>query len=165
MFNPNTISDSGPTPVYAEQSVPGISFPTTQYAGGGSRRVSFDIYLDGDRGQRRNRPQNRINTALAGVEPERNPKDITDDIKFYQSLCVPLHQHQESASIERQSPALLLLTMGTMYQSFPCILTRAPVTMTKFTKNMEPLMATINLELIHKPSFSETRQNYFVPVR
>lgn len=159
MFNPNAITDRmGPN--YAAQDVPGISFPTLSYGGGQARTVSFDLFLF-ESGIRRPRPANAINTKVIRSEEPRNPLDLTDDIKFYQSLTQPQSNYQEGRSFEDKAPPVLLFNFGPMYQGWPCVLDPIDVRVTKFSPNLEPLEATLSIVLRYKPSVGETRANYF----
>lgn len=160
MFNPNTVSDSlGAN--YASQEVPGISFPTHSYAGGRARTVSFELFLF-ERGIRRFRPANAVDTRVIQSTEPRNELDLTDDIKFLQSLTQPQSNYAEGRAFEARAPAVLLFNLGPMYQGWPCILTGVDLRMNKFSANMEPVEVTVSVSLTHKPSFSETRSNYFM---
>lgn len=160
MFNPSTVSDDVGAN-YASQEVPGVSFPTQSYAGGRARTVSFELFLF-ERGIRRFRPANAVDTRVIQSTDPRNELDLTDDIKFLQSLTQPQSNYQEGRAFEARAPAVLLLNLGPMYQGWPCVVTQVGSRISKFSPNLEPVEVTVSISLTHKPPFSETRSNYFV---
>lgn len=137
MFNPSSVADSK-SPEYGWQSPVGASHPVPQWGAGGKRTISFDLHLDGDRGQ----------LARGG-----NTLDISDEIRFYQSL---LYAQQYDNGFAAVSPSKVLFTMGTLYQGVECVVEKADPKITQFTPRMEPIRATISLTLSETVKRSKT---------
>jgi hypothetical protein len=139
MFNPNSISDEKAV-TYASQGVPGVSHPVEQYAGGGQRKITFEIYLDADRG----RGQQRANDANRA--DKNGSIDIADELRWYRSFLYPKRASGEAfADVE---PHTVLFTFGELYKGVPCVVYAAAQTITKFDPLLRPLRATIAVTLV-----------------
>lgn len=148
MFNPNTIDDTkGIT--WGSTEVPGASHPVTQYGAGGVRFVSFILYLDGDRG--------RHNRGRDGEVAEYG-LSVRNELYFYRALIAPREYGQQMKNV---FPWTVLLTMGDMYQNFPCLVRKADWKMETFTPRMEPVRATIAIVLEEIVSKSQTAEDLF----
>lgn len=142
MFNPPSVSDSK-GPEYGWQSPVGASHPVAQWGAGGKRTISFKLHLDGDRGQ----------LARGG-----NSLDITEEIRFYQSLTYPLQYESGFAAV---NPSKVLFTWGTLYQGVECIVEGANPEITQFTPKGEPIRATISLSLAEVVRRSKTSADIY----
>lgn len=152
MFNPNTISDAkGIT--WASQGIPGVSHPVEQFASGGRRVITFELYLDGDRGRRYRRVTNANRTGKG------DSIDVADEIAFYRSLVYP--KSQAASNVSDVAPYTVLLTFGVMFQSVPCLVNKADPTITYFKPDLSPLRATISMELIEQVDSGQSRDDIY----
>lgn len=142
MFNPTNVGSTKAIS-YAEQLVPGVSDPVIQYAAGGVRTISMELYLDGDRGRNRPRPLNAIRQS-----DNLNAVNIADEIQFYQSLLYPIHR--DGTRFTDVYPPTVLFSFGPLYQGVPCVVSGADDTVTFWTPDLRPIRATIRLELKEK---------------
>lgn len=143
MFNPNDVSDTkGIT--WASGDIPGASHPVYQFGSGGERLISFDLYLDGDRG-RKGREQVR-----PGVDTTSGtgPLSIKDELHFWRSLIHPNGYGQSHAKV---APLTVLFSFGELYNNLPCIVKAAPWKINYWVPSLEngivPVRATIALQL------------------
>jgi hypothetical protein len=145
MFNPPTLRDQKGLAL-PDQPVPGMSHPVTQYAGGGARMVSFELYLDGDRGrvgQGQGSLQNRAQASSDASLP--GSKSIENEIKFWQSLRYP--SRTEGLGLPDIRPPRVLFTFGTLFTGMLCQVDRCEVNVTYWTVNLEPMKATLDVAL------------------
>ncbi len=110
MFNPNDITDTKGIS-WGSVEVPGASHPVYQFGAGGERLVSFDLYVDGDRG-RFGREQARDTSSLS----------IRDELHWYRSLEYPTAY---GGGYVRVAPFECTFTFGTLYQNMACIVKKA----------------------------------------
>lgn len=142
MFNPNDVSDTkGIT--WASTEIPGSSHPVYQFGAGGERLISFELYLDGDRG-RKGRAQ-----ARPGVDPTSGtgPLSIKDELHFWRSLVHPNGYGQTHAKV---APLTVLFSFGELYNNLPCIVKAAPWKINYWVpgeRGMTPVRATVALQL------------------
>lgn len=137
MFNPNDVSDTKGVN-FGEGDVAGASHPVVQFGGGKARKISFELYLDGDRGQ------------LARGEEKLS---IKREIDFYRSLEYPAKYGEGANAV---APYTVLFTMGEMYQQLPCFVEEAKVKINYWTPRMEPVRATISITLREVVKESQT---------
>lgn len=142
MFNPAEVSDQKGVN-WAEGDVPGASSPVIQFGSGKARIISFELYLDGDRGK----------AARGG-----DSLSIEEDIKFFQSLEYPSKYDKGPVAV---SPWTVIFTMGPMYQQVPCKLLQCPTRITYWTPKMEPVRATVSISLREILSESRTALDVF----
>jgi len=147
MFNPANVSDNKGVN-YGTVNVPGASHPVYQYGSGGERIISFQIYLDGDRGR------------FGREETGRQTLSIRNDINFYQSLLYPAEF--DTLGFEAVYPPIVLFTFGPMFNNIPCIVKAAPYTVTYWTPGLEPVRATINLTLGEQVEESQTADQRYI---
>lgn len=143
MFNPAEVTDTKGVD-WGTLKVPGASHPVYQSGAGGDRSISFDLFLDGDRGRYKSTP------APVG---EVGGLDISREIEFYQSLLYP--GRIELDSMEAMAPYMVLFTFGVLYTAVPCLVFKADVRITDFTSDLAPMRAVISLEL--KETIERTR--------
>lgn len=158
MFNPNEMNDQHSVN-YARQGVPGVSHPIIQFASGGERTISFELWLDGDRGRTR---RGAIN-SLRSADTRENSLTIQDDLDFLYSLTLPVET--EGRIFSDVHPPVILFTFGTMFEAMPCVLTSAPHKITKWDSRMNPIRGTVGITLEQKVSRSVKRDTVFVSGR
>lgn len=147
MFNPNDVSDTKGIN-YGSIEVPGASHPVYQYGAGGERLITFDLYIDGDRG-RFGREQARDNSSLS----------IKDELHWYRSLIYPSSFGMSYAEV---APYLVLFTYGELYVNLPCIVKKADWKVNYWVPDPKsggrpmPVRATIPLQLAEAASHSQT---------
>ena len=135
MFNPPEVDDSHP-PIYGSIEVPGASHPVYQYGAGGERLITFNLYVDGDRG--------RIGGAGTRQGPQAGTLDISNEVLFYRALVAPSNYTQTFANV---FPPLVIFTMGSFYNGVRCLVKKADPKFTYFTPKMEPVRAMISIIL------------------
>jgi hypothetical protein len=171
MFNPGTIRDQKGI-AYPDQAVPGMSHPVTQFAGGGARMVTFELYLDGDRGRvGRDQAGALLNAArppqlLRPGESRESTrklnapsKSIRDEILFWQSLQYPTVT--DGVGMADVHPPVLLFTFGTLFAGLVCVLERCDVTVDYWNIDLEPVRATLGISLKEKVNRSVTRSTIY----
>lgn len=159
MFNPPSIRDRQGIS-YPDQVVPGMSHPVTQYAGGGPRLITFELYLDGDRGNlgrdQSGRLQNHA-TPDSTTQSQRKirsnlevpgapSKSIQSEIEFYQSLRYPAQTHGDG--LPQIHPHRVLFSFGPLYQGVECVIMQVDPDIIYWSANLEPIRA--NLEIVLK---------------
>ena len=135
MFNPNDVSDTKGIN-YGSIEVPGASHPVYQFGAGGERLISFDLYVDGDRG-RFGRQEPRAADSLS----------IMDELMWYRSLVYPTAYGQSYAQV---APYTVLFTFGELYNNMPCIVKKADWKINYWVPGQSgpiPVRATIPLQL------------------
>ena len=171
MFNPPTIRDQQSVS-FPDQSVPGMSHPVIQYAGGGPRLISFELYLDGDRGHLgrtgagelqnhstyKPRPQLRPRQSNFEV-PGAPSKNIQAELEFYRSLRYPAHT--EGDGMAQISPHLVLFTFGPLFDAVPCCVMQMDIEVTYWNINLEPVRAELKVMLKEVVSRSVARSSVF----
>lgn len=110
MFNPNDVTDTKGIS-WGTIEIPGASHPVYQFGAGGERLITFDLYIDGDRG-RFGRAQARDNSTLS----------IMDELKWYRSLVHPKAYGMQFADV---APWTILFTFGELYNNVPCVVKQA----------------------------------------
>lgn len=110
MFNPNDISDEKGIS-WGSIEVPGASHPVYQFGAGGERIISFELYIDGDRG-RFGRTESRNVGSLS----------IKDELHWYRSLVYPTAYGSSYAQV---APYLVLFSFGELYNGVNCIVKKA----------------------------------------
>ena len=157
MFNPPSIRDRQGIS-YPDQVVPGMSHPVTQYAGGGPRLITFELYLDGDRGNV-GRDQNGRLQNHAGPEattesqrfrsnlsqPNAPSKSIKAELDFYRSLRYPAAV--DGNGLADIHPPIVVFSFGPLFQSVPCVVMQADPEIIYWNLNLEPIRANIEIVL------------------
>lgn len=156
MLNPGSLNYDK-TVSYAQQALPGVSHPVYQYATGGPKPVTFDLFLDADLGLPF-RGKGEVANALRPQKTE-GTRTVQDDLDFLESLLYPTESN--SRTFSRVAPSTLLFTMGTIFRGFPCVLTRAPANVTRFSPKMAPLTATVSITLEEIVSRGKSRGDVF----
>lgn len=152
MFNPANIRQAKGIN-YAEQIVPGVSDPVIQYAAGGARTISLELYLDGDRGRNRPRRQNARRTDKG------DSLDIADEIRFYESLLYPMKR--DGVLFTDVHPSVVLFSFGVLYQRVPCVVATADSEVTFWTPDLRPMKATVRIELKEKRERGRERDDIY----
>jgi hypothetical protein len=150
MFNPNDVSDDKEIS-WGTLQVPGASHPIYQYGAGGERSISFDIYLDGDRGR-------------FGRSEQRDALSIQSHIAFYRSLVYPMKFENATGGGVNMSavfPSLVIFNFGPMYQSVTCIVKKVSVKINYWTPTLEPVRASIGVQLAEVVTRSQVSQDIF----
>ena len=119
-INPESFEDEKSTE-YAEVSIPGMSHPRTQFSNGGTRSVSFTIYLH------------------YGATD-----DVPSAIKLLQSWLYPEYE----AGKMKKAPAKLLLVFGDTWPDEKWLMRSCNVTRQRFDKELNCTMAEVQIELI-----------------
>jgi hypothetical protein len=144
MYNPNDVSDTkGVT--YGSIEVPGASHPIYQFGAGGERLISFDLYVDGDRG-RFGRQQARDTSSLS----------IMDELLWYRSLEYPQQYFGLFANV---FPPLILYNDGPLYKNIRCLVKKADWHVTYWTPKREPVRAIISMGIAEVPTVGVTSQD------
>jgi hypothetical protein len=169
MFNPNRISDNKSTN-FPEQPVPGMSHPVLQFGSGSSRLLSFNLYLDGDRGtvglsSVRNqenlarRPRlldpwesaaDRRRSAGTGVT-----KSIQTDLDFLYSLQLPIAT--EGIGLPDVHPPTVLFSFGEHYLGLECVVEKVFIDVNYWNTRLEPIRADVSITLKQKVARSVAR--------
>ena len=145
MFNPPEVSDDKSV-AYGTLSMPGASHPVIQYGSGGERVISFQVYLDGDRGR-------------YGREEQRVSISVEDHIRFYQSMLYPAELSM--GDMKAVFPYLLLFNFGPLYRDVACVLKAAPLRVSYWSPHLEPVRATMGLALSEVPARTVTQADVF----
>ena len=174
VFNPPIIRDQQGVS-FPDQSVPGMSHPVTQYAGGGPRLISFELYLDGDRGHLGRTGTGELqNHSTYKTKPQLRPrqsnfevpgapsKSIQAELEFYRSLRYPAHT--EGDGMAQISPHLILFTFGPLFDAVPCCVMQMDIEVTYWNINLEPVRAELKVMLKEVVSRSVSRSSVFSPV-
>lgn len=138
MLNPEVIKDKHKV-TYSDQQVPGISHPTTQYAAGGARIVSFSLYLDGDLGRRYSKASNSLRTGKG------DSIDVADDIAFLRSLQFPIRRDSQVFTDVR--PPIVIFSYGVLYEGMQCVVKINDIDHKKLTQDLRPIRSVVSLEL------------------
>lgn len=146
MFNPNDVNDTKGIS-WGSIEVPGASHPVYQFGAGGERLISFELYMDGDRG-RFGRQQQRDTSTLS----------VKDELYFYRGLIMPRQYGMDMASV---FPYTVLFTFGELYQNLPCIVKAAPWKIEYWTPKLQPVRARIALQLAEIVDKSQTADQMF----
>lgn len=157
MFNPPTIRDKQGIS-YPDQVVPGMSHPVTQYAGGGPRIISFELYLDGDRGNVGRDQSGRLQNHAAPQateearqfrsdlsEPGAPSKSIKAELEFYRSLRYPAQV--DGNGLPDIHPHVILFSFGPLYQGVPCVVQQVDQEIIYWNLNLEPIRANLQIVL------------------
>lgn len=171
MFNPPSVRDRQGIS-YPDQVVPGMSHPVTQYAGGGPRLITFELYLDGDRGNvgrdQSGRLQNHATPAETESsrrfrsnlsEPGAPSKSIQSELEFYMSLRHPAETLGNGLSDIH--PHLILFSFGPLYRGVPCVVQQADPDVIYWSLNLEPIRANIEIVLKQVTTQSIGRSEVF----
>lgn len=157
MFNPNNVNDTKGTS-WPTVEIPGASHPVYQFGAGGERLISFDLYVDGDRGRLAKLPKiwnyQVWQQQVAGgpkILPQGQGLSITDELVFYRSLVHPVGYAQSPAQVY---PSTCTFSMGELYKSVPVIVKKADWHIHYWTPDMRPVRATIAIILGESPSKS-----------
>ena len=143
MFNPNEISDSKETS-WGSIEVPGASHPIYQWGAGGERLISFDLYIDGDRG-RFGRQQARNTGSLS----------VRDELYWYRSLVYP-QTNASGLDMSASFPRLVLYDDGEMYKNLPVIVKKAHWKTTFWTPKREPVRSIVSIALAETVDKTQT---------
>lgn len=146
MFNPTEIKDNKGVN-YGSLDLPGMSHPVLQYGSGGERVISFQLYLDGDRGK----------VARGGAA--NLDLSVEEDILFYRSLLYPVEF--DVSGIRSIYPPNVLFSYGPLFKAVKCVVTKANVTVKYWTPQGEPVRATIDMELKEKIDKGQTAREIF----
>lgn len=143
MFNPNELDDDKSLN-FGSVELPGASHPVYQYGSGGARIIRFELYFDGDRG---------------GVGRGTENLSVKKELEFYQSLLYPSsYDGEDFAAVY---PHVVLFSLGNYADAMPCLVTRAPIRVHYWTPKMDPVRATINLELTEVPERSKIQSDIY----
>lgn len=166
MFNPSEIKVTKGAN-FPNEIPAGASYPVYNYASGGEHLISFTLPLDGDRGRSDKRPKSTIgpdrldfynggsgtlytvnsttvsvaNDLTAGGNTSLN---IDDEVKLLMSLTLPT---KYGSGVKDVYPHIVLFTLGEQYKMVPVIVKKANPTYTMWTPKMEPMRASVEIEL------------------
>jgi hypothetical protein len=143
MFNPNDISDTKATS-WGSIEVPGASHPVYQFGAGGERLITFELYLDGDRGR-------------FGREQARNihSLSIMDELRWYRSLVYPTAYGSTFTDV---SPFAVLFSFGELYDNVACLVKKADWKINYWVpapRGPVPVRATVSIQLAQVVSESQ----------
>lgn len=146
MFNPNTVDDDKGIN-WGTVEVPGSSHPVYHYGSGGERIISFELWIDGDRG-RFGREQTRDTSSLS----------IKDELAWYRSLVYPVGYGGDALDV---SAPIVLFTFGELYNNVRCIVKKAPWKVEHWVPGLTgptPVRARIPIQLAEVPTQSQVRE-------
>ena len=118
-INPETFEDSKDTE-FSEISIPGMSNPRLQFANGGSRRLSFTLYIH------------------YGVTD-----DVPAAIKHLQAWLYPIYENGRL----KQAPSRLLLLFGDTWPDELWVMSSCNITRKRFDKELNCIFAEASVEL------------------
>jgi len=125
IYNPSNFSDSIRVN-YKEISSPGISYPVITYAGGATRRISFEIYLNG---------------RALGVGDDEGAEKVKEWIAHLHAYLPPANGSQFHV------PPLIDFSFGWFVKT--CVLeSMDPIQYQMFTQKLQPLVAIVPVRLI-----------------
>lgn len=160
MFNPNQIRGQKGSP-WVTQGIPGCSHPQVQHVGGGDRLISFDLYLDGDRGTfqtSRRRPRSRRPTqADSATADQADRKDITDDINFLLSLMIA----EGASGITKAPPPTVIFSFGTLFKGVIVTVDQVNPDVTYWSQDLRPIRSTVGIVLRETVQRSVSRSEVF----
>lgn len=173
MFNPSEIKVTKGAN-FPNEIPAGASYPVYNYASGGEHLISFTLPLDGDRGRSDKRPKSTIgpdrldfynagtrnsdgtfgtlytvnsttvyqaNDLTAGGNTSLN---IDDEVRLLMSLTLP---SKYGSGVKDVYPHFVMFTLGEQYKMVPVIVKKANPTYTMWTPKMEPMRASVEIEL------------------
>lgn len=146
MFNPSTVDDTKATN-WGTTDVPGASHPVYSFGSGGERLISFELYIDGDRG-RFGREQGRNTGSLS----------IKDELYWYRAMVHPVGYGAAASDV---APYLILFTHGELYNNLRCIVKQANWKVNYWVPGPTgptPVRATVSMVLGEAPEQSVTRE-------
>jgi Contractile injection system tube protein len=135
-FNPSEMDDDKQIN-WGTLQIPGASHPAYQYGSGGERLLTFELYLDGDRG--------RFDRESSGDKPEQQSLSVKSEIRFYQSLLYPTNY--DINSFTEVYPYIVLFTFGEYIKGMECVVKQARVRVNYWTPQLDPVRATISMIL------------------
>lgn len=140
-FNPSELSDTHET-VYSKHAVPGASHPVYQYGAGGERLISFSLYLDADIGWR-----NPATRAAYTKADDGDVLSLSRLLNQVRSLTYPTVR--VGSGIKQIFAPTAYLNLGNLLELNPveCIIKKADPRITFYSAGLEPLKATVNMEL------------------
>lgn len=116
IYNPSSFStDRGTT--FMEVSSPGSSYPHFQYASGGGKTISVDLFLD-----------------------DISKGDTKGYITFLEQLCP-----EEASNSSFKKPPQILFAFGSFMEK--CVVTDLKIEYTSFDTSLNPTQATATLKL------------------
>lgn len=149
MFNPPEIVDTKNVN-WGQLDVPGASHPVYQYGTGGERNITFELYLDGDRGR-----YDRLDT--------QEDISVETEIKFYRSLVYPAKYNE---TFEAVYPHTLLFSFGQYVDNLHCIMKAPPVVRVLYwNPKLQPVRATVQITLAELSEKSQTSQDVYPVVQ
>jgi len=131
-FNPDTIQDDKGTE-FAEISIPGMSHPRLQFTSGGSRTLSFTVYLH-----------------------YGETVSVPDMIRRLQSWLYPEY---EAGQLDK-APAKLLLVFGDTWPDELWLLRSCNISRKRFDKNLECILAEAAIELVEYIDESRSAEEF-----
>lgn len=147
MYNPAELTDTKGVN-WGTIDVPGASHPVYQFGSGGERIISFELYVDGERG-RFGRQQQRDTSSLS----------IADELVFYRSLVYPAQYGMDMANT---FPYEVLFSFGQLYVQLPCIVKKADWKITYWSPQLEPVRAIISMTLGELTPRSQTQDDVLI---
>ena len=121
VYNPPTISVAQKAE-YGAICVPGASHPVYQYGSGGEQIISFDLFIDGERG---------IVANGAYRKGGANGLDIRAEVHLLESLVIPLRY--DPGSYSKTRPPILIFNFGSRFVNVECIMKSVNTKYTQFT--------------------------------
>jgi len=141
MFNPAEVTEKKEVN-YGETPVPGASHPVHQFGSGGARVISFDLFLDGDRGKfaAKNKTQ-----SVFTIEEMDKYTSVKPDVLYWQSLMLPMEYGRDQFA--KVKPPHVIFNFGNLYKNVVCLVKRADPRWTHFNLRMVPIRATLSVQL------------------
>jgi hypothetical protein len=139
MFNPSQISDKKAI-TFGHTQVPHVSHPVYQFGSGGERAITFQLYLDGDRGA----------MALRG-----GSQDLSAQVRLFRALMYPAALDQGGGNTSpywiARPPEKVIFEYGTFWRGILCVVTQADIVGTFFSPSGELVRCTIDIGLEETP--------------
>ena len=159
MFNPNDVKDTKAVN-WGSTEVPGASHPVYQFGAGGERLVSFELYVDGDRGRAglRGNSGQGVNFGFdRTLEVNGDTLSIADELVFYRSLIYPGKYNDDPIAV---FPHVILFTFGELYNNMVCICKKADWEVKFWTPDLKPVRAVIQMQLAEVVNSSQTADQF-----
>lgn len=144
LFNPEEINDDKGTHLLI-QTLPGQGEPLVRWLAGKERTISFKLLIDGAESLRR-RGVNLLNGAIPeeyGVERATNTYSIAAELEFFRQFLYPVDLSETPEADADQA----VFTFGRMYPAVRCYVAEAPIRITQFSVDLDPVRAEISLKL------------------
>lgn len=174
MFNPEQVNRADGWD-WGSHGIPGASHPIIAGGSGAGRNITFTLYLDADRGRADKREsfgsvrspgldRQAVSSPTSPLSSDEfspddpTALDLTSEINFFRRFTYPIAPNQDQ--IQRRGPATAIFRFGPLFPGVRVAVRRADTTVVAWTPKLEPMRATISIELQEVVSASALASNF-----